>query len=55
MKPDEALAFLDQAVAQINGSRQLHVQLQQAVECLRASIVNSTQPKTNSTQPKEDE
>ena len=35
MKPEEAIAILDQTVAQINASRQLHVQLQQAIECLR--------------------
>lgn len=44
MKPEEALTFLDQAVAQINGSRQLHVQLQQAIETLRALLQTITQP-----------
>lgn len=34
MKPEEALELLNQAVAQINTSRQLHIQLQQAIECL---------------------
>ena len=43
MKPEDALALLDQAVAQINGSRQLHVQLQQAIESLRALLASTTQ------------
>ena len=41
MKPEDALELLDRAVAQINGPRQAHVQLQQAVECLRNYIADS--------------
>lgn len=35
MKAVDALNLLDQAVAQIHGSRQAHVQLGQAIGCLR--------------------
>lgn len=38
MKPEDALELLDRTVAQMNGPRQVHVQLQQAIECLRTSI-----------------
>lgn len=38
MEPKEALNLLDQAVSQINGPRQLHVQLQQSIECLRILV-----------------
>ncbi len=55
MSPEDAIELLDQAVAQINGPRQLHIQLQQAIDCLRDSIGNSTQPKDNSTPPKDNE
>lgn len=38
MKPEDALTLLDQAVSQINTTRQVHVQLQQAVECLKVVL-----------------
>lgn len=38
MKPEEALALLDRAAAQLNVTRQVHVQLQEAIECLRGAI-----------------
>lgn len=45
MKPDNALNFLDQSVSQIHGTRELHVQLQQAIECLRVFVANADEPK----------
>ena len=53
MKPEDALEILDRTVAQMNGSRQVHVQLQQAIECLKDLIANmavedkSEKPKEN--------
>lgn len=41
MTSEEALNFLDQTVSQINGSRQFHVQLQQAIECLRILVAEN--------------
>lgn len=38
MKPEDALELLDRTVAQMSGPRAVHVQLQQAIECLRALI-----------------
>lgn len=38
MEPRDALELLDRTIAQINGPRQIHVQLQEAVECLRVAL-----------------
>ena len=38
MKSEEALELLDRTVAQMNGPRQVHLQLQKAVECLKILI-----------------
>jgi hypothetical protein len=38
MTPQEALNILDQAVSQLQANRQIHVQLQQAIEVLREAI-----------------
>ena len=38
MKPEEALALLEQVIAQMNGSGQLHARLRQALDCLRGAI-----------------
>jgi len=35
MSPTEALSLLDQAVSQLQAVRQVHVQLQQAIEILK--------------------
>lgn len=47
MKPEEALGLLDQAVSQMNGTRQVHVQLQQAVECLKVVLADLKQTITD--------
>ena len=40
--PTDALELLDRTVAQLNGPRQVHVQLQEAVECLRIALSGLT-------------
>lgn len=52
MKPEEALDFLDRAVAQINGPRQVHVQFQQAIQCLRIVVANRVD-RNNTAKPEE--
>ena len=38
MSPNDALNMLDQAVSALQANRQVHVQLQQAIEILREAI-----------------
>lgn len=37
MKPEDAIKMLDQAVSQIQASREAHVALQQAIEVVKAA------------------
>lgn len=43
MKPKDALDLLEQMVAQVNASGQMHAQLRQALDCLRTLIDNLDQ------------
>lgn len=40
MKPEDAIELLDKAVAQLSGPRQAHIQFQEAIESLRALVLD---------------
>lgn len=47
MTPQEALKLLDQAAAALNGSREVHVRLAQAVAILQDAISTKEEVKGN--------